>query len=89
QLAVVSNLTGRVATGDELSSGRYWVRHAREAVRFMDGVESLAGRGSPGSWSWARPGRSVPWWLSAWRPRRGQAGVCVPALRADQPNPTR
>ncbi|WP_459171124.1 acyltransferase domain-containing protein, partial [Streptomyces scabiei] len=44
-LAVVSNLTGRTATEDELRSPDHWVRHARGAVRFLDGVRTLHARG--------------------------------------------
>ncbi|MCC9710714.1 acyltransferase domain-containing protein [Streptomyces sp. MNU76] len=44
-LPVVSNLTGRTATEDELRSPDHWVRHARDAVRFLDGVRTLHARG--------------------------------------------
>ncbi|MCC3770010.1 type I polyketide synthase, partial [Streptomyces sp. UNOC14_S4] len=43
---VVSNLTGEPVTGDEMCSPDYWVRHAREAVRFGDGVRRLREAGA-------------------------------------------
>ncbi|MGC4834887.1 acyltransferase domain-containing protein [Micromonospora vinacea] len=42
---VVSDVTGAVATAAELTSLDYWVRHAREAVRFRDGVRTALDRG--------------------------------------------
>ncbi|MEU5692335.1 type I polyketide synthase [Actinosynnema sp. NPDC020468] len=44
-ITVVSTLTGAVATSAELAEPGYWVRHAREAVRFADAVTTLRGRG--------------------------------------------
>ncbi|WP_460358187.1 type I polyketide synthase [Actinoallomurus acanthiterrae] len=44
-IPVISNLTGRIATPEELCSPAYWARHAREAVRFLDGVRRLAEQG--------------------------------------------
>ncbi|MEU9608108.1 type I polyketide synthase [Streptomyces sp. NPDC048057] len=42
RIPVVSTLTGRPATGDDLRSADYWVRHARRPVRFADAVRHLA-----------------------------------------------
>nr|AEU17897.1 putative type I PKS [Streptomyces antibioticus] len=44
-LPVVSNVTGEVASAEELCSAQYWADHIRRAVRFHDGVRTLRARG--------------------------------------------
>ncbi|KIF03119.1 polyketide synthase, partial [Streptomyces sp. RSD-27] len=44
RIPVVSNLTGALVT-DEMGSAEFWVRHVREAVRFLDGIRWLESRG--------------------------------------------
>ncbi|MGF1428947.1 type I polyketide synthase [Kitasatospora sp. LaBMicrA B282] len=44
RIALVSDLTGKPVT-DEVCDPDYWVRHVREAVRFHDGVQTLAAEG--------------------------------------------
>lgn len=45
QLAIVSGVTGRLASAAELCSADYWVRQARQPVRFLDGMQLLEAEG--------------------------------------------
>jgi len=45
QIPLVSNVMGRPVSPGELGAPGYWRRHAREAVRFREGMESLRGLG--------------------------------------------
>ncbi|MFE3316265.1 SDR family NAD(P)-dependent oxidoreductase, partial [Embleya sp. NPDC059213] len=45
-LPIVSNLTGRHASAEELTDPDYWVRQVRGAVRFADGVAHLRAAGT-------------------------------------------
>ncbi|MFF2184766.1 SDR family NAD(P)-dependent oxidoreductase [Streptomyces sp. NPDC058155] len=42
---VVSHVTGRLATTEQLCSPDYWVEHVRAAVRFADGIDFLESTG--------------------------------------------
>ncbi|MEU1488572.1 type I polyketide synthase [Streptomyces sp. NPDC005752] len=44
-IAIVSNVTGRVVSDEEICSADYWVRHVRKAVRFLDGMRTLQDQG--------------------------------------------
>ncbi|MEV6560927.1 type I polyketide synthase [Nocardia sp. NPDC051756] len=88
-LPVVSNVTGRIATPDELRDPGYWVRHVSAPVRFADGVASAT--------EYARAGAT----LLEIGPSAGLTGlvteslaeddeadfVAVPVSRAQRPEP--
>ncbi|MGW0565640.1 SDR family NAD(P)-dependent oxidoreductase, partial [Streptomyces sp. NPDC003016] len=80
-IPVVSNLTGGMASAEELCSAGYWVRHVREAVRFSDGVRTLGEQGvvtflelGPDGVLSAMARESVP-----------DEAVTVPVLRKNRP----
>ncbi|MFI0822800.1 type I polyketide synthase, partial [Streptomyces sp. NPDC021115] len=81
---VVSNLSGALATAEELCSPEYWVRHVRETVRFADGVQALSDAGV-GTFLELGPDGV----LSALvRESAPDEAVVVPVLRKDRPEET-
>ena len=46
QIPVVSNLTGEILSPEQATDPAYWVSHAREPVRFAQGIETLAAQGA-------------------------------------------
>ncbi|MEU8480896.1 type I polyketide synthase, partial [Streptomyces hygroscopicus] len=45
RIPIVSNLTGELVSAEEIATADFWVRHVREAVRFLDGVRTLEAQG--------------------------------------------
>ncbi|SEB92480.1 type I polyketide synthase [Streptomyces melanosporofaciens] len=45
KIPVVSNLTGSIAPAAEIATADFWVRHVREAVRFLDGMRAMEAQG--------------------------------------------
>ncbi|WP_280276804.1 type I polyketide synthase, partial [Nocardia wallacei] len=82
RLPIISNVTGAVAE-DGYGTADYWVRHAREAVRFAEGIAALTDRGVTRIVE-VSPDASL---VSAITESAPEIGAVVPALRKDRPEP--
>ncbi|MER7114167.1 type I polyketide synthase [Saccharomonospora azurea] len=78
RIPVVSNLTGELS--NDLASPEYWVSHVREAVRFADGVTTLAAQGVSNFVELGPDGV-----LSGMAQQSVSEGLFVPVLRGDRP----
>ncbi|MEU4898936.1 SDR family NAD(P)-dependent oxidoreductase, partial [Streptomyces sp. NPDC044780] len=78
RIPLVLNVSGQVGAPD---GAEYWVRHVREAVRFHDGVRALAAEGVATFVELGPDGT-----LSGMA-QDSVAGVSVPVLRRDRPEP--
>ncbi|NXY92941.1 SDR family NAD(P)-dependent oxidoreductase [Streptomyces sp. BR123] len=83
QIPVVSCLTGAFVS-DEMGSAAFWVRHVREAVRFLDGVRALEAAGVA---TYVELGPEGVLSALAQECVTGEGAVFVPALRAGRPEP--
>ncbi|MGW0778671.1 type I polyketide synthase, partial [Streptomyces sp. NPDC002835] len=84
QLALVSNLTGRIAGPDLVRTPDYWVRHVRETVRFADGIGALREAGVSAFLELGPDGILTAATRTALG-AHGETCVAVPALRAGRP----
>ncbi|MFG2556026.1 SDR family NAD(P)-dependent oxidoreductase [Streptomyces sp. NPDC048581] len=80
RITVASALTGRIAGPEELCSVEYWVRHARETVRFADAVDTLRAAGA-GAFLEVGPAGVLSGLILAGGPRDT---VAAPMLRRDR-----
>ncbi len=85
RIPIVSNVTGRLAADGELASGEYWARHAREAVRFAQGVESLQAAGVTRFLELGPDGVLAATVHECLGPRAGEDALLVAALHGDRP----
>jgi acyl transferase domain-containing protein/acyl carrier protein len=87
---MVSTVTGAPVDAAELGDPAYWVRHARDAVRFADAVAALRTQGCTGYVEIGPDGvltaltRAV---LAEDAPAGGREPLVVPTLRKDRPEP--
>ncbi|PRP97904.1 Phenolphthiocerol synthesis polyketide synthase type I Pks15/1 [Enhygromyxa salina] len=87
RIPIVSNVSGQLATEGELCDPDYWVRQARSAVRFVDGVRVLEGLGV-GAWLELGPQGVLSSMVAGCLSDQGQDHVALlPALRRDRPEP--
>ncbi|MEU9508929.1 type I polyketide synthase [Micromonospora sp. NPDC048170] len=87
---MVSTVTGGPVDATEIGTPEYWVRHARDAVRFADAVAALRERNVTGYVEIGPDGvltalaQAV---LAEGAPAGGRAPLFVPALRRDRSEP--
>ncbi|MDQ1537413.1 MAG: hypothetical protein QOE58_1806 [Actinomycetota bacterium] len=79
-IPLVSNLTGELATAEQVCSAQYWVRHVREPVRFADGVSAMVGAGVGAFLELGPDGVLCAMAAEV----AGEAAVVVPVLRKDR-----
>ncbi|WP_223101306.1 type I polyketide synthase [Dactylosporangium vinaceum] len=84
RVPIVSNLTGRIATPEQICNPHYWVQHLRHTVRFHDVVTTLHAAGTT---AYVELGPD-PTLTTLVRSALDAAPViAVPALRAGRPEP--
>uniref|UniRef100_UPI003D7494D6 acyltransferase domain-containing protein n=1 Tax=Streptomyces sp. bgisy032 TaxID=3413773 RepID=UPI003D7494D6 len=84
RIPIVSNVTGELATAEDLASPDYWARHIREAVRFLDGVRLLEARGVT---EWLELGPDGVLSALVAESLEQPPGVVAPVLRRGRPEP--
>ncbi|MEU2394153.1 type I polyketide synthase [Streptomyces sp. NPDC007369] len=84
QIPVVSCLTGALAGGDMASAG-FWVRHVREAVRFLDALRWLESRGVTAYVELGPGGVLSALGQDCQTARGARAAAFLPALRPGRP----
>ncbi|MGC5333975.1 type I polyketide synthase [Micromonospora sp. DT62] len=90
-IPMISTVTGAPVDAAEIGTPEYWVRHARDAVRFADAVAALRERNVTGYVEIGPDGvltalaQAV---LAEDAPTGGRPPLVVPALRRDRSEPT-
>ncbi|MEU1006754.1 beta-ketoacyl synthase N-terminal-like domain-containing protein, partial [Streptomyces tibetensis] len=84
RIPIVSNVTGALATAEDLASPDYWARHIREAVRFLDGVRLLEAAGVT---EWVELGPDGVLSALVAESLEQSSGVVAPVLRRGRSEP--
>ncbi|WP_066946657.1 type I polyketide synthase [Streptomyces lushanensis] len=82
RIPVVSNVTGELATAEQLTAPGYWAQHIRQPVRFLDGVRLLAAAGVT---EWLELGPDGVLTALVQESLTTDAGALTPALRRGRP----
>jgi acyl transferase domain-containing protein len=82
RIALVSTVTGQMATGAEIGTPGYWVRHARQPTRFADAMRTLETLGVDG---FMEIGPDAVLTAMGQECTDSGTAVFVPALRPDRP----
>ncbi len=87
-IPIISNLTGEIATAEELGDTGYWTRHVRHTVRFSDGVRRLEALGVTTYLELGPDGVLTAMAQESLTEQDGRkAPTLVPVLRRDRPEP--
>ncbi|WP_326658971.1 SDR family NAD(P)-dependent oxidoreductase [Streptomyces canus] len=84
QIPVISNVTGHLATDEELRDPAYWTRHIRAAVRFHHGITTLHHAGVT---TFVELGPDATLTAMAADTLADTTAVLTPALRPNHPEP--
>ncbi|MER7518001.1 SDR family NAD(P)-dependent oxidoreductase, partial [Streptomyces sp. NPDC126499] len=85
KIPVISNVTGRPATGDDLRTPDYWARHIRGTVRFHPGIQHLDTHGTT---RYLELGPDATLTALAQQTLDNPTAVLAPTLRKNAPEPT-
>ena len=85
RIPIISNLTGKRASADELTSPDYWVRQVRHPVNFLDGVRTLEAEGVKSFLELGPQGVLCAMAQACLSDEALARAALVPALRKDRP----